>query len=180
MLITKCLTINNVLCSLNSNPVQTWIFFVHNYDDKPYLDLHTILCNSNLVPRERSQGFSKGKALGTRLLQFKYMKFHIFTCIPHPVRASYEFTKWQLPVGLIIQLVEGTAPVSQRSWVRITFGPIGLNIFQACVPHNCDGHSYLTSKKAYCHRSTDSRVLLPPPPLTCDPTYTLPPLPAPV
>ena len=74
------------------------------------------------------------------------MAFHIFTWIPHPVRASYEFRKWQLPVGLITQLVEGTAPVSQRAWVRITFGPIRLNIFQACVPHNCDGHSYFQRK----------------------------------
>ena len=70
--------------------------------------------------------------------QFKYMNFHIFTCILHLLRVYYELTKWPAPSGSIAQLVEhctGIAEVMGSNPVQAWMIFSGFN--------NCDDQSYL-------------------------------------
>ena len=45
--------------------------------------------------------------------QFKYMNFHIFTCILHLLRVYYELAKWPAPSGLIAQSVEHCTSIAE-------------------------------------------------------------------
>jgi len=61
--------------------------------------------------------------------QFKYMIFYISICILHLLRVYFELTMWPAPRW-------STAPVSQRSWIRIPFRPeflLGFNFTTAQV-----------------------------------------------
>ena len=62
--------------------------------------------------------------------QFRYMNFHMFTCILHLVRVYYELTKWPAPswldssVGRALHRYRRGQGFKSRS---------GLNFFQALI-----------------------------------------------
>ena len=69
------------------------------------------------------------------------MIFHIFIYILHLLRVFYELTKWPAPRWLDSSVSKSTAPVSQRSWIRIPFKPeffSGFNFTTAQVVYNYD------------------------------------------